>query len=109
MKTTIIGILIALIIGGGVGYYSAKGMNVGGTESKKLQDAIAMMKEQSVSIQKMSEMMKSSGLAMQDLGMKYNDSDAIAKGKDLEVVGDKYMKENTKAIEKDTSMKQAME
>ena len=108
MKTTIIGILIALIIGGGIGYSFGKGMSSGGADSKKLQDAITMMKEQSTSIQKMAEMMKSSGVLMQDLGMKYNDDSLLSKGKDLEAVGQKYVEENTKAIEKDSSMKKSM-
>ena len=62
-----------------------------------------MMKEQSSSIQKMAEMMKSSGLVMQEMGMKYKDDDAVSKGKDLEMIGVKYKEENVKATEKDAS------
>ena len=67
-----------------------------------------MMKEQSSSIQKMAEMMKSSGLVMQEMGTKYNDDEAISKGKDLQMIGEKYMVENAKATEKDASMKESM-
>ncbi len=108
MKITIIGILIALIIGGGVGYSYGKGMGSGGAETKKLQDSITMMKEQSSSIQKMAEMMKSNGLAMQEMGMKYKDDEAISKGKDLQMIGERFMAENAKATEKDASMKESM-
>lgn len=108
MKTTIIGILIALIIGGGTGYSFGKSMSSGGTEYKKLQDAITMMKEQSTSIKKMAEMMKSGGIALQELGTMYKDDSAVSKGKDLEAVGQKYVEENTKAIEKDSSMQKSM-
>jgi hypothetical protein len=108
MKTAIIGILAALIIGGGVGYSFGKGMNDNVVEAKKLQDAITMMKEQSSNILKMGEMMKSSGLAIQEMGMKYKDEDMAAAGKDLEAVGKKYIEENAKATEKDVTMKKSM-
>ena len=67
-----------------------------------------MMKEQSSKIQKMSEMMKSGGAALQEIGMKYNDEEATMKGKDLEAVAAKYMDENKKS-ECSGSMKQIME
>ena len=95
MKTTIlvISIVISLVIGGSVGYFSGKGANDDGAQTKKLQDSATMMKEQSSSIQKMAEMMKSSGLVMQEMGMKYKDDDAVSKGKDLEMIGVKYKEE----------------
>ncbi|MEK7564826.1 MAG: hypothetical protein AAB501_01145 [Patescibacteria group bacterium] len=71
--------------------------------------SITMMKEQSVSIQKMAEMMKSGGVTMQELGMKYKDENAVEKGKDLQAVGEKYVKENEKATEDSASMKQIMD
>ena len=110
MKTTIlaISIVISLIIGGSVGYFSGKGINDNSVQTKKLQDSITMMKEQSSSIQKMAEMMKSSGLVMQEIGTKYKDDEAISKGKDLQMIGERYMVENAKATEKDASMKESM-
>ena len=108
MKTTIISVLVALIIGGGAGYSFGNGMNDSGTDAKKLQDATTMMKEQSSNILKMGEMMKASGLTVQEMGMKYSDEGLTATGKDLEIVGKKYIEENTKAAEKDTSMKTSM-
>ena len=67
-----------------------------------------MMKEQSANIQKMAELMKSNGLSMQEMGMKYKDDEAVSGGKDLEMMGDKYMKANTKAIEGNGTMNTMM-
>jgi hypothetical protein len=39
-------------------------------------------------------MMKSSGLSLQALGVKYKDDAMMSQGKDLEVLGEKYVKEN---------------
>lgn len=110
MKTEslIIGLVIGLIIGAGAVYFLGKSPSDNSAETKKLQDATIMMKEQSASIKKMGDMMLASGLAMQEMGMKYKDDGAIAKGKDLEAVGKKYIEENTKATEKDSSMKEIM-
>lgn len=108
MKTTIIGIVIALIIGGGIGYSAGKGMNNKGVQTKELQDSVAMMKEQSANIQKMAELMKSSGMVMQEMGMTYKDDGAVSGGKDLEMMGDKYMKENAKASTGSGAMKSMM-
>jgi len=109
MKTTtlVISIVISLIIGGGTGYFLGTVTHDDDSKAKKLQDANSMMKEQSLSIQKMAEMMKSSGLVMQEMGNMYKDDEAISKGKDLQMIGEKYMAENVKAIEKDASMKES--
>ncbi len=91
MKTSlIIGIVTSLVIGGSVGYFSGKSTNDNGAKTKELQDSITMMNEQSTNIQKMAEMMKSSGVAMQEMGVKYKDDEVISKGKDLETIGEKY-------------------
>ena len=108
MKTTVIAIVISLIIGGGIGYSSGKGMNNNSAQTKELQDSVTMMKEQSASIQKMAELMKSSGVAMQEMGMTYKDDGAVSRGKDLEMMGDKYMKENVKASAGSDTMKSMM-
>ncbi|MEK7606750.1 MAG: hypothetical protein AAB444_00940 [Patescibacteria group bacterium] len=110
MKTTtlIISIVISLVIGGSIGYFSGKSTNDNGDQTKKLQDSVTMMKEQSSSIQKMAEMMKSSGLVMQEVGIKYKDDEAISEGKDLQMIGEKYMGANTKATENSGTMKNLM-
>ncbi|MBI5220309.1 MAG: hypothetical protein HY978_00535 [Candidatus Liptonbacteria bacterium] len=108
-STTIIGIVIALILGGVGGYVFGKGSGNPGEPDKKLQDSIAMMKEQSSNIRKMGEIMKSGGAAMQEMGMKYKDDAAVNLGKDLEVFGDKYLQADAKATKSDDSMKKVME
>ncbi|MDO8558698.1 MAG: hypothetical protein Q7S09_06000 [bacterium] len=105
--TIALAILIALSIGGAAGYSFGRGANDGSAENKELQDSITMMKEQSATIEKMGEMMKSAGEAMQTMGLKYNDEEAVMKGRDLEAVGAKYMGEN-EAQEGSGSMKQMM-
>ncbi len=99
--------VIALLVGGGVGYSLGKGVNDGGVATKELQDSIQMMQEQSVMIQKMGEMMKSGGMMMQEMGTKYQNDGMMAQGKDWEAVGGKYLKENADASGMD-SMKGMM-
>jgi|CXWL01.1.fsa_nt_gi hypothetical protein len=104
---SILGIVAALVIGAGGGYVTGKGADNSQTDVKKLQDVTSMMNEQSTSIKQMGEMMKTTGLSIQDVGMKYKDDALVAEGKDLQVVGEKYLKENTtKAAE--GGMKQMM-
>ena len=67
-----------------------------------------MMKEQSSSIQKMAEMMKSTGIMMQGMGTEYEDDEAISKGKDLQMMGEKYMTENAKVTEDKGTMNNLM-
>ncbi|KKQ55265.1 MAG: hypothetical protein US74_C0036G0012 [Parcubacteria group bacterium GW2011_GWA2_38_13] len=109
MKTAIIVILVVFFIGIGAGCSVKKSGESGGTDAKKLQDATAMMKEQSTSIKKMGDLMVSIGLTVQEMGMKYKDDELVSKGKDLEATGKKYIEENAKAEEKDPSMKKSMD
>jgi len=106
--TLVIGIIIALTIGAGVGYSFGKGSKDNRVETKKMEDAISMMKEQSASIQKMAEMMKSGGSAMQEMSMKYKDDEAMVKGKDLQMLGEKYLKDAATTSGNSDSMKQMM-
>src|SRR3989338_8052969 len=110
MKTTtlVIGIIIALVIGVGAGYSFGSGSNNNGGENKELQDSITMMKEQSATIKKMAEVMKTSGTMMQTMGMTYKNDEAVSTGKDLEMMGEKYMGENEKASESTGVMKNMM-
>lgn len=107
-STLVIGIVIALIVGTGAGYVFGKGSNDNNGDAKKLQDATTMMREQSANIKEMADMMTSGGVALQEMGMKAKDDAAVATGKDLEAVGKKYVEENAKAVEKDSSMKGSM-
>jgi hypothetical protein len=108
MKTSIaiIGIIVALAVGVGAGYSLGKSMNNADTaKAKELQDSITMMKDQAASIKKMAELMKSGGASLQEIGMKYMDDAAVAKGQDLATVGEKYVKENEKAATGNTMNK----
>lgn len=102
----VLGIIIALIIGVGAGYSFGKGINDNSVNSKELQDSVTMMNEQAVTIQKMAEMMKSSGTMMREVGARYNENEAVMKGKDLEVMGEKYMMEVMKSAESHSLMMQ---
>jgi len=104
---SILGIVGALIIGVGGGYVTGKGTVDTQEGAKKLQEVTSMMNEQSTSIKQMGEMMKATGLSIQGMGMKYKDDTLVSEGKDLQAVGERYLKEdNTKATEGD--MKQMM-
>ena len=109
MKNTMIAIVLTLIVAGGGGYVVGKGAVDTSASDKDLQEAITMMKEQSASIKKMGEMMKASGMSMQEFGTKYNDDMMMSKGKDMEMLGAKYMQEDAKATSKDSSMNQMMD
>lgn len=90
MNSTITGIIAALLIGVGGGYFAGAG--TGSTDAKALQESVSMMKEQSTHVQEMAKLMQSSGTVLQEMGMKYKDEAAVSQGKDLEAVGTKYMK-----------------
>lgn len=99
MKTNqIAGIAIALIIGGMGGYF------IGGnwassnsdTYAKKEQESIVMMKDQANTITKMAQVMKTSGAMMQTIGTQYKNDDAVNTGKDLEMMGTKYLTDTSK-------------
>ena len=95
MKNIVTIILILVAVIGGY-WFGQSGLEMN-DKDKASQDAIEMMKKQSISIQQMSEMMKSNGMLMQEFGTKYNNDMMISKGKDLEVIGKKYMSENASA------------
>lgn len=100
----VLGIMIALIIGVGAGYSFGKGKNDNSASIKELQDSVTMMNEQAVTIQKMAEIMRSGGTMMREIGAQYNENEAMMKGKDLEVMGEKYMMEVMKSAESHSSM-----
>jgi hypothetical protein len=106
ITTAILVAMIALVIGGGTGYFTGKNANDTGARTKELQDSITMMNEQALTIQKISELMQAHGVAMQEFGARYKDDQAISKGKDLEMLGEKYMTEAMNASEAHSSMTQ---
>lgn len=105
-KNLVLGIIISLIIGAGAGYSFGKGANNNDVKIKEFQDSVTMMNEQATTIQKMAGMMKSSGIMMQELGAKYKEEESVMKGKDLEVMGGKYMTEVMNSAKAHSSMMQ---
>lgn len=103
MKNTIIVIVLVVLAGAG-GYFAGSSGNMSGVDTKKLEDSMTMMKEQSVAIEKMGELMKTSGVMMQELGAKYMDEGLVMNGKDMMIIGEKYMKDNDTQSAKDTHM-----
>ena len=108
MNKIIISAVIALIVGGGAGYMMSSGSKSNDADSKELSESITMMKQQSLSIKQMSDMMKSGGLMMQELGTKYKDETMMGQGKDMVVVAEKYMKENSETKTSSGSMQKVM-
>lgn len=108
-NSTITGIIVALIIGGGAGYFVGNGATANGADAKKLQESVVMMKDQSSHIQEMAQLMQSDGTLLQEMGMKYNDADAVSKGKDLQAIGAKYMKTDASATSGSDMMGQIMQ
>ena len=107
MNKTILAVIIVLVVilVGVGGYFIGNSMASSGQDSKKLQDAKDMMKEQSADIKKMGEAMDASGKMMQELGVKYKDDALVSSGKDMTAVAEKFMKDDEKRNAKDSSMK----
>jgi uncharacterized protein (UPF0333 family) len=110
MKTNqILSIAIALIIGG-VGGYFIGGSNTTNSDAyaKREQEAIVMMKDQATTITKMAQVMKTSGTMMQAVGTQYKNDEAVNTGKDLEMMGTKYLTDTTKTTGTTGSMNSMM-
>ena len=109
MNTKIlIAIIVTVIVAGSGGYMIGKSSTDTDTTSQGQQASITMMREQAESIKQMSTMMQSSGRTMQELGTQYNDDMMMSKGKDLEMFGQKYMREESEATQSNDSMKKMM-
>ena len=110
MKNITLALIIAaaFITGGGIGYFSGKSTKSDDTQNKALRDSVTMMKEQASTIQKMGEMMQSSGAIMQEMGTKYSDDGALMRGKDLQMLGEKYLKDATMTSGNSDAMKHMM-
>ncbi len=110
MKNSIVTIVLVVLAGAGGYLAGSRGSsgNTSGADAKNLQDSMTMMKEQSAVIKKMGEMMIESGVMMQKTKEEHNDEAIIMKGKDLEAVGAKYIKDDESQTTKDAPMKQMM-
>lgn len=106
MKTQITGIAIALIVGG-IGGYLVGGSGTNSDDyAKREKESIVMMKDQAATIKKMAEIMKTGGTMMQTMGMQYKNEEAVTTGKDLEMMGSKYI--STASTTGSNSMNQMM-
>ncbi|OGZ04948.1 MAG: hypothetical protein A2845_04410 [Candidatus Lloydbacteria bacterium RIFCSPHIGHO2_01_FULL_49_22] len=87
-KTTIIATVVALVIGGGVGYLSG-GSNVASTDSTKVAELTKMITADGEQMKKMGDVMVNASVLLEDRGAKYNDNDLSMAAKDLSVYGTK--------------------
>ena len=107
MKTIIIVIIVGVVAGVG-GYFAGGGRGTNASDAEKIQDSITMMNEQSATIKKMGEMMKSAGDMMQTFGTQYKNDEAVTSGKDLSAVAEKYLKDNETEASHSEMMKEMM-
>jgi hypothetical protein len=92
MKTNLIITIIAtLIIGLGGGYYVGKASSSSNSQGATSMMTGMSMEDHDEGMKKMAEMMKSGGMVMQAMGTKYSNQEAVIMGKDMEMVGVKYM------------------
>lgn len=110
MNKTIIAIIITIIIAGSGGYMFGKSsMDTDPTAlTKEREEAISMMRRQSLSVKQMGTMMQLNGKTMQEMAEKYKDATMMSTGKDLEAVGAKYMQEDATA-QRSGTMNQMMQ
>jgi len=106
-QTASIGVVIALVIGGIVGYAIKPAADTSAND-KRLAEAVTMMKDQSVAIKVMTEMMSKDATMMQELGVKYKDEDLTSMGKDMRMMSEKYSTES-KAAESKGEMNEMMQ
>lgn len=93
-KATIVGILIALVLGAGGGYAAAKGSSNGDVDMAKYTNAVSMMNSQAKSAEEMGRMMLMSSSIMQESGAKYKDDSLVQQGKDMQAVAQRHMQES---------------
>lgn len=92
MNKLILGVLVSLVIGTGVGYTLGNNSSDVGMNKKDAQASIAMMKDQTATIEKMATMMKNAGVSLEKWSTKYSDNDMVMMSKDMQAVSQKYMK-----------------
>lgn len=87
--TTILGIIVALAIGGPGGYFAGKnGANT--LNEKQVAEMMTMMKDDGTRMEKAGGMMMAAGMMMEERGTKNNDQEMVMMGKDLSATGKKH-------------------
>ena len=102
-----VGIIIALIIGGSMGYLGGKAAASTGVSeviAKQVNEMTTMMSEDGMRMEKMGTMMIEGGKMLQERGAKYNDQGMIMKGKDLEVNGTKHQADGKSMMDLNSMM-----
>lgn len=87
--TTILGIIVALAIGGTGGYFAGKN----GTDTSnadQVAEMAMMMKDDGTRMEKAGGMMMTAGMMMEERGTKNNDQEMVMMGKDLSASGRKH-------------------
>lgn len=98
--TTILGIIVALAIGGAGGYFAGqKGAST--INAAQVQQMTDMMKDDGARMEKMGGMMMQAGSMMGEMGVKYNDEAMIMAGKDLSANGKKHQEDGVSMMKGD--------
>lgn len=87
-KITIVSIVSAFIIGGGVGYLSG-GSTMTPKDSTQVAELTKMIAADAEQMKKMGDIMVNASVLLEDRGARYNDSDLMMTAKDLSVYGAK--------------------
>lgn len=90
--STIFGIIIALVVGGAGGYFTAQKATAAITATQ-VGEMTKMMKEDGMSMEKMGTIMMRGGSLLEERGAKYNDQDMVMMGKDLSTNGKKHQED----------------
>lgn len=92
METKTIGVVIvALLLGAGIGYAFAGTQGGNEAPSEEYTKAVQMMNDQAKAMNEMSMMMRQDAQMMQELGVKYKDEGMMSMGKDTMMMAEKYM------------------
>ena len=99
--TLILGIIVALLVGGFSGYTMGQKGGAANTDIAQIQQMTDMMKTDGINMKKMGGMMMAAGMMMEERGTKYSDEELVMKGKDLTANGKKHMEDGTSMTEGD--------
>lgn len=94
----IIGIGIALVIGGVGGFVYGTSANTSVMSDQEMKDTAMMMKDDGQGMMQMGKMMQEAGKLLEDHGEMYKDQNLVQKGKDLIVGGEKHEKDGQEMI-----------